>query len=177
LRLGLKLEFKLTERTSHQSLWRTALVRPTSECPLALAMHGRAKNSKRSPWNTFTAVRSKGLAGQEAAAATRIRTATRTAFSNLIDAAIEEDVSFILIAGDLYDGDWRDYQTHATSRIRRPRAGASPRRSPAGGAFADRPMRPSAPIPKFSGHCADDRIFVVRADGAGNFRCAACRPP
>ena len=44
-------------------------------------------------------------ARREAAAATRIRTVTRTAFSNLIDAAIEEDVSFILIAGDLYDGD------------------------------------------------------------------------
>jgi hypothetical protein len=114
-------------------------------------MHGRAKNSKRSPWNTFTAVRSKGLAGQEAAAATRIRTATRTAFSNLIDAAIEEDVSFILIAGDLYDGDWRDYQTHATSRIRRPRAGASPRRSPAGGAFADRPHAPLCSDPEILG--------------------------
>ena len=53
----------------------------------------------------------KGLAGQEGAAAARIRTATRTAFSNLIDAAIEEEVSFVVIAGDLYDGDWRDYQT------------------------------------------------------------------
>lgn len=53
----------------------------------------------------------KGLAGQEGAAAERIRTATRSAFSNLIDNAIEEDVSFVIIAGDLYDGDWRDYRT------------------------------------------------------------------
>ena len=53
----------------------------------------------------------KGLAGQQSAAAERIRTATRTAFSNLIDAAIEDEVDFIIIAGDLYDGDWRDYQT------------------------------------------------------------------
>ena len=53
----------------------------------------------------------KGLAGQEGAAAARIRTATRVAFSNLIDAAIDEEVSFVIIAGDLYDGDWRDYQT------------------------------------------------------------------
>lgn len=50
----------------------------------------------------------KGLAGQEGAAAERIRTATRSAFSNLIDFAIEEEVSFVVIAGDLYDGDWRD---------------------------------------------------------------------
>jgi DNA repair exonuclease SbcCD nuclease subunit len=53
----------------------------------------------------------KGLAGQEGAAAERIRMATRSAFSNLIDYAIEEDVSFVIIAGDLYDGDWRDYRT------------------------------------------------------------------
>jgi DNA repair protein SbcD/Mre11 len=32
----------------------------------------------------------KGLAGQEGAAAERIRTAARAAFSNLIDSAIEE---------------------------------------------------------------------------------------
>jgi exonuclease SbcD len=53
----------------------------------------------------------RGLAGQHGAAAERIRTATRVAFSNLIDFAIEEEVSFMIIAGDLYDGDWRDYQT------------------------------------------------------------------
>lgn len=53
----------------------------------------------------------KGLAGQEGTAADRIRTATRSAFCNLIDYAIEEEVSFVIIAGDLYDGDWRDYRT------------------------------------------------------------------
>jgi hypothetical protein len=53
----------------------------------------------------------KGLAGQQGAAAERIRTATRTAFENLISRAIEDEVDFVVIAGDLYDGDWRDYQT------------------------------------------------------------------
>ncbi|MBB4364335.1 DNA repair exonuclease SbcCD nuclease subunit [Bradyrhizobium sp. CIR18] len=53
----------------------------------------------------------KGLAGQQGAAAERIRTATRTAFENLISQAIEDEVDFVVIAGDLYDGDWRDYQT------------------------------------------------------------------
>ena len=53
----------------------------------------------------------KGLSGQEGAAADRIRTATRTAFENLISQAIEDEVDFVVIAGDLYDGDWRDYQT------------------------------------------------------------------
>ena len=53
----------------------------------------------------------RGLAGQQGAAADRIRTATRTAFANLVDYAIEDAVNFFIIAGDLYDGDWRDYQT------------------------------------------------------------------
>ena len=53
----------------------------------------------------------KGLAGQQGAAAERLRTATRTAFESLISQAIEDEVDFVVIAGDLYDGDWRDYQT------------------------------------------------------------------
>jgi len=40
-----------------------------------------------------------------------IRHCTRRAFVNLIDLAITEDVDFLLIAGDLYDGDWRDFST------------------------------------------------------------------
>jgi DNA repair exonuclease SbcCD nuclease subunit len=39
------------------------------------------------------------------------RTCTRRAFENLIDLAIAEDVAFVLIAGDLYDADWRDFST------------------------------------------------------------------
>ncbi|QOG23220.1 metallophosphoesterase family protein [Bradyrhizobium sp. SEMIA] len=53
----------------------------------------------------------KGVSGQEGAAAERIRTATRTAFEDLVSGAIEEQVAFMIIAGDLYDGDWRDFQT------------------------------------------------------------------
>ncbi|MDZ4065059.1 MAG: DNA repair exonuclease [Coriobacteriia bacterium] len=53
----------------------------------------------------------RGLAGQQGAAADRIRRATRDAFDNLISQAIDAAVSFVIIAGDIYDGDWRDYQT------------------------------------------------------------------
>lgn len=53
----------------------------------------------------------KGLAGYDGIAAERIRSATREAFDSLISQAIEERVAFVVIAGDLYDGDWRDFQT------------------------------------------------------------------
>lgn len=52
-----------------------------------------------------------GLAQFEEAAATRIQTASRDAFDNLIQYAIDEDVEFVVIAGDLYDGDWKDHRT------------------------------------------------------------------
>ncbi|MDW7771492.1 MAG: DNA repair exonuclease [Desulfobulbaceae bacterium] len=53
----------------------------------------------------------KGLETYEDAPIDEIRGATRRAFDNLIDLAIEEEVDFVLIAGDLYDGDWKDYNT------------------------------------------------------------------
>ena len=53
----------------------------------------------------------KGLAGQEGDAAERVRTATRQALDHLVSLAIEEKIDFLIIAGDLYDGDWRDYNT------------------------------------------------------------------
>lgn len=53
----------------------------------------------------------KGLEAHEDAPVAEIRGAARRAFDNLIDLAIDEKVNFVLIAGDLYDGDWKDYNT------------------------------------------------------------------
>ena len=53
----------------------------------------------------------RGLSRYESAPAESIRDACRRAFENLVDLAIEEKVPFVLLAGDLYDGDWRDYST------------------------------------------------------------------
>lgn len=52
-----------------------------------------------------------GLEQYEGAPVERIRSATRDAFVNLVDQAIARRVAFIIIAGDLYDGDWKDYNT------------------------------------------------------------------
>ena len=53
----------------------------------------------------------RGLSGQEGESAMRIRGATREALENLVSLAIDEEVSFVIISGDLYDGDWKDYRT------------------------------------------------------------------
>jgi DNA repair exonuclease SbcCD nuclease subunit len=53
----------------------------------------------------------RGLERYAEAPAEAIRGATRRAFENLVALAIEEAVGFVLLAGDLYDGDWKDYNT------------------------------------------------------------------
>ena len=53
----------------------------------------------------------RGLANYETAPAEVIRNACRRAFENLVDLAIDKEVSFVLLAGDLYDRDWKDFNT------------------------------------------------------------------
>lgn len=52
-----------------------------------------------------------GLSAYQDAPAELLRLATRSAFENLVDEAIVEEVDFMVIAGDLYDGPWRDFNT------------------------------------------------------------------
>jgi len=52
-----------------------------------------------------------GLEAHEGAPVETLRGATRKAFENLVNLAIDEAVDFVVIAGDLYDGDWKDYST------------------------------------------------------------------
>ena len=51
----------------------------------------------------------RGLERYENAPIDRIRGATRKSLIRLVDLAIEQKVDFVLISGDLYDGDWPCY--------------------------------------------------------------------
>lgn len=53
----------------------------------------------------------RGLSAYHDAPAERLRTATRDAFQNLVTQAIDEQVDFMVVAGDVYDGDWKDFNT------------------------------------------------------------------
>lgn len=53
----------------------------------------------------------RGLSRYEGAPVESIRGATRETFQGLVQTAIEEEVAFIVIAGDVFDGDWKDYNT------------------------------------------------------------------
>ena len=53
----------------------------------------------------------RGLERYEGAPVEEVRGATRRAFENLVQYAVRERVDFVVIAGDLYDGDWPDFNT------------------------------------------------------------------
>ena len=53
----------------------------------------------------------RGLVRYEGAPVERIRGATRRALENLVALCEQEQAALLLIAGDLFDGDWRDYST------------------------------------------------------------------
>jgi exonuclease SbcD len=65
----------------------------------------------------------RGLVPYDGAPIVQVREATRRAFERMIAFCIESRVELLLLAGDLYDGDWRDFSTglffaNAMSRLR-----------------------------------------------------------
>ena len=53
----------------------------------------------------------RGLGSYEDMPVDTLRAASRVAFSRLVDEALALEVDFVVIAGDLYDGDWKDHNT------------------------------------------------------------------
>lgn len=52
-----------------------------------------------------------GLTARDPAFSALVRGATRKAFAHVVDLAIAEGAAFVVIAGDLYDGTWKDQAT------------------------------------------------------------------
>jgi DNA repair protein SbcD/Mre11 len=53
----------------------------------------------------------RGLAAYEGAPVDEMRSASRRALRNLARTALEEQVDLVVLAGDVFDGDWPDYNT------------------------------------------------------------------
>lgn len=53
----------------------------------------------------------RGLETYDGAPVEEMRQSTRRAFDNLVRLCLDENADFLLIAGDLYDGDWTDFNT------------------------------------------------------------------
>jgi exonuclease SbcD len=60
----------------------------------------------------------KGLSERPGALAEELRGASRKALDRLVDAAIGERVQFVVLSGDIYDQDWKDYSTGLFFRSR-----------------------------------------------------------
>ncbi|MES2356655.1 MAG: DNA repair exonuclease [Pseudomonadota bacterium] len=52
-----------------------------------------------------------GLDAYDGAPVERLRSASRQALSALVELAIEQSVRIVLLAGDIYDGNWADFRT------------------------------------------------------------------
>lgn len=53
----------------------------------------------------------RGLTRYDGAPAEEMKLATRRATENLVQAAVDHTVDLVVIAGDVFDGDWKDYGT------------------------------------------------------------------
>lgn len=106
----------------------------------------------------------RGLARYEGAPAGEIRGATRRALENLVHVALEEEVQFVLIAGDVYDGDWRDHNTGLffAKQMGRLRAAGIPVYLIAGNHDAQSVMTKHLQLP--------DNVHVFPAKKAGTFQ-------
>lgn len=106
----------------------------------------------------------RGLSLYADAPAERLRMATRRAFERLIDTALAEAVDFLILAGDLYDGDWRDFQTGLffVKQMGRLRAQGIPVFLLYGNHDAESKMTRSLTLP--------DNVHVFGSDQAASFR-------
>jgi exonuclease SbcD len=110
-----------------------------------------------------------GLAAYPDAPAELLRTATRDAFANLVSVAIEEKIDFMVIAGDLYDGNWKDFNTGIffSGQMGRLKAAGIPVYILYGNHDADSEMTKTLSLP--------DNVHRFPSNKAGTFRLPALK--
>lgn len=91
----------------------------------------------------------RGLAKHDGAPVDELRGATRKALANLVELAIDEQVAAVLLAGDLFDGDWSHYGTgvHFVKEMGRLREAGIPVVSIAGNHDAESKLTKSLQMP------------------------------
>jgi len=106
------------------------------------------------------------LDAYEGAPVEEIRGATRRAFENLVRTAVAEAVAFVVIAGDLYDGDWKDYNTglYLVSQMSRLREAGIPVVAVAGNHDAASTITRSLRLPENVHFFPSDRPGTLRLD-------------
>lgn len=111
----------------------------------------------------------RGLDRYEGAPATECRLATRRALENLVDLALAERVAFVLIVGDLYDGEWNDFSTplFLTGVMMRLRDGGIPVYMIRGNHDAQSRMTRDLRLPENVRILAADRAETVIQDDCG----------
>ena len=103
----------------------------------------------------------------EGVPAEAVRQATRRALENLIDLAVSEQVAFVLIAGDVYDGDWKDYNTglYFVSQMKRLREAGIPVYLIAGNHDAASKITRNLRLPEGVAHFPTDRPISMTVPG------------
>jgi DNA repair exonuclease SbcCD nuclease subunit len=107
------------------------------------------------------------LEAYEGAPVDALRNATRRALENLVDLAVARSAAFVLIAGDLYDGDWKDYNTglHFVAQMRRLREAGIPVLLVAGNHDAASRITRSLRLPEGVHLFSSDKPETLHLDG------------
>lgn len=97
------------------------------------------------------------------------RQATRRALENLVNQSIQRGVQFVVIAGDLYDGDWKDFGTglYFVAQMARLREAGIPVVVVAGNHDAANKMTRRLPLPDNVRMLSADEPETVRLDQFG----------
>lgn len=100
-----------------------------------------------------------GLARYEGVPVEQMHGATRAAVRNLVDLALREQVAAVLLAGDVYDGTWRDFNTGLffTGQMARLREADIPVFMISGNHDAENKMTMELPLPDNVHRFASDR--------------------